>query len=222
MHIWLPWWRGCGRKRCGRACTESASCFGPKSRVWLYGPSGKVYVPIDVSGVCLFLGAVNYHGKFVPGMKSLRYPLDELLKADVKFRWTSRRTEIETILRPLSVHPLSLNFTSTPFQRFSTETRFMSRSVILNLAVFSTFHCNLLPISYRHKTWCTFAGFLTMCEQAHVSFRSSVLRFKIFPSCTLTGPITSWILNGRRPSILLLVAIKLLILTRGKLGTQFI
>lgn len=44
--------------------------------------------PTDVSGVRSFLGAVNYYGKFVPGMRTLRYPLDELLKAGVKFRWT--------------------------------------------------------------------------------------------------------------------------------------
>lgn len=44
--------------------------------------------PTDVSGVRSFLGAINYYGKFVPNMRALRYPLDELLKAGAKFDWT--------------------------------------------------------------------------------------------------------------------------------------
>ncbi|XP_058820892.1 uncharacterized protein K02A2.6-like [Topomyia yanbarensis] len=46
--------------------------------------------PTDVSGVRSFLGAINYYGKFVPSMRTLRYPLDELLKADAKFEWTEK------------------------------------------------------------------------------------------------------------------------------------
>ncbi|XP_055529485.1 uncharacterized protein K02A2.6-like [Wyeomyia smithii] len=45
--------------------------------------------PVDVSGVRAFLGAVNYYGKFVPNMRALRFPLDELLKAGTKFEWTA-------------------------------------------------------------------------------------------------------------------------------------
>ncbi|XP_058446711.1 uncharacterized protein K02A2.6-like [Malaya genurostris] len=45
--------------------------------------------PTDVSGVRSFLGAINYYGKFVPRMRCLRYPLDKLLKADAKFKWTA-------------------------------------------------------------------------------------------------------------------------------------
>ncbi|XP_065080618.1 uncharacterized protein K02A2.6-like [Ochlerotatus camptorhynchus] len=44
--------------------------------------------PTDVSVVRSFLGAVNFYGKFVPNIRSLRFPLDELLKQGVKFRWT--------------------------------------------------------------------------------------------------------------------------------------
>ncbi|XP_058828745.1 uncharacterized protein K02A2.6-like [Topomyia yanbarensis] len=45
--------------------------------------------PTDVSGVRSFLGAINYYGKFVPSMRTLRYPLDELLKNGKKFVWSS-------------------------------------------------------------------------------------------------------------------------------------
>ncbi|XP_065092674.1 uncharacterized protein K02A2.6-like [Ochlerotatus camptorhynchus] len=38
--------------------------------------------PTDVSGVRLFLGAVNFYEKFVPNMRALCYPLDKLLKTE--------------------------------------------------------------------------------------------------------------------------------------------
>ncbi|XP_062700183.1 uncharacterized protein K02A2.6-like [Aedes albopictus] len=44
--------------------------------------------PKDISGVRSFLGAINYYGKFVPNMRTLRYPLDELLKCSSSFNWT--------------------------------------------------------------------------------------------------------------------------------------
>ncbi|XP_055522812.1 uncharacterized protein K02A2.6-like [Wyeomyia smithii] len=45
--------------------------------------------PKDLTGVRSFLGALNYYGKFVPDMRTLRYPLDELLKSSTStFKWT--------------------------------------------------------------------------------------------------------------------------------------
>lgn len=44
--------------------------------------------PKDITGVRSFLGAINYYGKFVPNMRTLRYPLDELLKNSISFNWT--------------------------------------------------------------------------------------------------------------------------------------
>lgn len=45
--------------------------------------------PRDLTGVRSFLGAINFYGKFVPNIRSLRYPLDELLKSTpAKFEWT--------------------------------------------------------------------------------------------------------------------------------------
>uniref|UniRef100_A0AAG5DRQ5 RNA-directed DNA polymerase n=1 Tax=Anopheles atroparvus TaxID=41427 RepID=A0AAG5DRQ5_ANOAO len=43
--------------------------------------------PRQPSELRSFLGAVNYYGKFVPQMRNLRYPLDELLKKDGPWRW---------------------------------------------------------------------------------------------------------------------------------------
>ncbi|XP_055633904.1 uncharacterized protein K02A2.6-like [Toxorhynchites rutilus septentrionalis] len=48
----------------------------------------KLPPPGDVSGVRSFLGAINYYGKFVPKMRMLRYPLDNLLKVETKFSWS--------------------------------------------------------------------------------------------------------------------------------------
>ncbi|XP_058828583.1 uncharacterized protein K02A2.6-like [Topomyia yanbarensis] len=47
----------------------------------------KLPPPTDVSGVRSSLGAINYYGKFVPNMRQLRYPLDNLLKSETKFVW---------------------------------------------------------------------------------------------------------------------------------------
>ncbi|XP_055523003.1 uncharacterized protein K02A2.6-like [Wyeomyia smithii] len=45
--------------------------------------------PKDLTGVRSFLGALNYYGKFVPNMRTLRYPLNELLKSSTStFKWT--------------------------------------------------------------------------------------------------------------------------------------
>uniref|UniRef100_A0A914Y9W7 RNA-directed DNA polymerase n=1 Tax=Panagrolaimus superbus TaxID=310955 RepID=A0A914Y9W7_9BILA len=43
--------------------------------------------PKDVSSLRSFLGLVNYYQNFVPMMRDLRQPLDELLKKDVAWRW---------------------------------------------------------------------------------------------------------------------------------------
>ena len=45
--------------------------------------------PTDVHGVRSFLGAIKYYGKFVPNMRMLRFPLDNLLKSESKFQWTT-------------------------------------------------------------------------------------------------------------------------------------
>lgn len=47
----------------------------------------------DVSGLRSFLGAINWCGKFVPSMRMLRYPLDELFKSSNKFVWTAECQE---------------------------------------------------------------------------------------------------------------------------------
>ncbi|XP_053667818.1 uncharacterized protein K02A2.6-like [Anopheles marshallii] len=49
----------------------------------------KMPPPKQTSEVRSFLGAVNYYGKFVPQMRNLRYPLDELLKKDGSWQWNS-------------------------------------------------------------------------------------------------------------------------------------
>lgn len=43
--------------------------------------------PQNIQQVRSFLGAVNYYGKFIHGMKELRGPLDNLLKRDSTFVW---------------------------------------------------------------------------------------------------------------------------------------
>ncbi|XP_062540765.1 uncharacterized protein K02A2.6-like [Armigeres subalbatus] len=63
----------------------------------------KLPPPTNVSETRSFLGAINYYGKFVPNMRKLRYPLDNLLKAEAKFQWTAEcQTAFEQFKRILS------------------------------------------------------------------------------------------------------------------------
>ena len=45
--------------------------------------------PTDISSLRSFLGAINFYGKFVPTMHELRRPLDQLLRKDVKWKWSN-------------------------------------------------------------------------------------------------------------------------------------
>jgi len=43
--------------------------------------------PTNVTTLRSFLGLVNYYQSFVPNMRSIRYPLDNLLKKDTGWNW---------------------------------------------------------------------------------------------------------------------------------------
>jgi SAM-dependent methyltransferase len=45
--------------------------------------------PNHVSTLRSFLGLVNYYQSFVPNMRSIRYPLDNLLKKDEEWNWST-------------------------------------------------------------------------------------------------------------------------------------
>uniref|UniRef100_W6NRI4 RNA-directed DNA polymerase n=1 Tax=Haemonchus contortus TaxID=6289 RepID=W6NRI4_HAECO len=49
--------------------------------------------PKNIVQLRSFLGMITYYSAFVPTMKTLRGPLDALLKKDVKWRWTSKEHE---------------------------------------------------------------------------------------------------------------------------------
>lgn len=44
--------------------------------------------PVDKSQLRSLLGSLNYYQRFVPAMKKLRAPLDDLLKNDTPFQWS--------------------------------------------------------------------------------------------------------------------------------------
>uniref|UniRef100_A0A914Y7G8 RNA-directed DNA polymerase n=1 Tax=Panagrolaimus superbus TaxID=310955 RepID=A0A914Y7G8_9BILA len=52
----------------------------------------KMIDPTDVSTLRTFLGMVNYYQEFIPMMRELREPLDNLLKSDAVWEWTDVQT----------------------------------------------------------------------------------------------------------------------------------
>jgi len=51
-------------------------------------------LPEDISQLRAFLGAINWYGNFIPGLKNLRGPLDDMLRKDNKFEWDDNRIKI--------------------------------------------------------------------------------------------------------------------------------
>ena len=45
--------------------------------------------PKDVQELRSFLGLIHYYGKFMPNLSTLLHPLNELLKAESKWKWTA-------------------------------------------------------------------------------------------------------------------------------------
>jgi len=48
----------------------------------------KAPTPKNVQQLKSFLGLVQYYGKFIPHLSSLLHPLNQLLKANVKWSWS--------------------------------------------------------------------------------------------------------------------------------------
>ena len=46
--------------------------------------------PTNITTLRSFLGLVSYYQSFVPNIRSIRQPLDDLLKKDNKWKWSTR------------------------------------------------------------------------------------------------------------------------------------
>ena len=44
--------------------------------------------PKECYGAAIFLGLLHYYNKFLPNISSVLQPLNQLLKSDVKWKWT--------------------------------------------------------------------------------------------------------------------------------------
>ncbi|XP_062538974.1 uncharacterized protein K02A2.6-like [Armigeres subalbatus] len=64
--------------------------------------------PHDVSTLRSYLGAINYYGKYVREMRTLRQPMDQLLKVDTKFDWSPACQKSFDRFRELLQSPLLL------------------------------------------------------------------------------------------------------------------
>ncbi|XP_065076062.1 uncharacterized protein K02A2.6-like [Ochlerotatus camptorhynchus] len=72
--------------------------------------------PTDVSGVRSFLGAIKYYGKFVSGMRTLRYPLHELLKTGKQFIWSPECQEAFVNFKKILASDLLLTHYNPAFE----------------------------------------------------------------------------------------------------------
>ncbi|XP_055615101.1 uncharacterized protein K02A2.6-like [Toxorhynchites rutilus septentrionalis] len=64
--------------------------------------------PHDIPSLRSYLGGVNYYGKYVPEMRKLRYPMDQLLKAGVKWEWSDACQRSFDRFRDILQSPLAL------------------------------------------------------------------------------------------------------------------
>lgn len=64
--------------------------------------------PHDVHSLRSYLGAVNYYAKYVPEMRKLRSPMDQLLKAGVKWEWSTACQRSFDRFRDVLQSPLAL------------------------------------------------------------------------------------------------------------------
>ncbi|GBO09375.1 Transposon Ty3-G Gag-Pol polyprotein, partial [Araneus ventricosus] len=53
----------------------------------------KLQPPTNIKELQRLLGSVNVYNKFIPQYAKLRYPLNQVLKKDVKFNWTNERQD---------------------------------------------------------------------------------------------------------------------------------
>ena len=64
--------------------------------------------PVDQPSLRSFLGMVSYYGQFIDGMHKLRAPLDELLKKDVTWVWTSECARVFKEMKSILSSDLNL------------------------------------------------------------------------------------------------------------------
>ena len=49
--------------------------------------------PQSTTELKVFLGLMNYYGKFIPNLATILHPLDKLLSSSVKWEWTKERED---------------------------------------------------------------------------------------------------------------------------------
>ncbi|XP_053685985.1 uncharacterized protein K02A2.6-like [Sabethes cyaneus] len=64
--------------------------------------------PQDVPSLRSYLGAVNYYAKYIPEMRKLRFPMDQLLKSGAKWIWSDSCQRSFNRFREILQSPLAL------------------------------------------------------------------------------------------------------------------
>ena len=88
--------------------------------------------PTSIKQICSFLGFGNFYQKFIKGFSHLAQPLNDLLKKDVKFDWTSEcQTSFDTLKRKFMEEPVLMMPDQTrPFQIECDASKYASGAVL--------------------------------------------------------------------------------------------
>ncbi|GBM35438.1 Retrovirus-related Pol polyprotein from transposon 17.6 [Araneus ventricosus] len=110
----------------------------------------KLQPPTNVKELQRFLGSVNVYNKFIPQYAKLRYPLNQLLKKDVKFNWTNEcQDAFDKLKETLTTKPvLNLYKPDVTCHVFVDTSQKSVGAVLKQLDASDVLH----PIAYRSRT----------------------------------------------------------------------
>ncbi|GBO29619.1 Transposon Ty3-G Gag-Pol polyprotein [Araneus ventricosus] len=110
----------------------------------------KLQPPTNVKELQRFLGSVNVYNKFIPQYAKLRYPLNQLLKKDVKFNWTNEcQDAFDKLKETLTTKPvLNLYNPNVTCHVFVDASQKSVGAVLKQLDASDVLH----PIAYHSRT----------------------------------------------------------------------
>ena len=113
-----------------------------------------------------FLGLIHYYGKFMPNLATVLHPLNQLLRADTKWKWTSDCTEaFEAAKKMLASAPVLVHYNpELPLRVAGDASSYGIGAVMSHVFPDGTEH----PVAFASRT-------LTSCEQNYAQLEKEAL-----------------------------------------------